>query len=914
VWILLATPQLASALPYDLELENIQPVDAESIEGLPYDPTVPVAQVWMEPIQTTSLTIPGYRTNLDLEVRNNENEWLRLDKLEVAHVGSPLAPLLLEGDDLFGYDSSFFTYGPANPDKRRTAIVNGGFGVSGLLLQRRFSEDDQLPFGRGLGVVAYQPPGAQSAYAVVGSRQFHIGDPPELVTDPYTLAYFGALARYDSSGKLVSSFSFPANRLTEIEELGDGLFLVAGDWEVPGPGGAMQDVAMLSRVRLYDLDEDGGATSIHQITVDQTFGTDGFVNVPFSDGGEQCSVIGTVGLTSLWTSAGTRHVLAADLQCSGQLRAGVALFHSDGSLDTGFGDQGTLVLLGPEDTEVRAVGLDRRRGWGNNNVIAWLGGRTGEGCFDGSGEGCNFGLTRLTLQGQDQAMGWVETTFPEATSAIPLDLVVDGLGRPLMGGYVMVEDTKYAALARFRSNGTLSPGFGTAPNEGLVMTSLAGRQGHLQGLSLASNGDILAATATKHMGVSGDTVAFGAARFASNGAFLWHHDTIDQGSLWQHRILGENFDHGSYLEDDLSGAAEALAEDDQGRILVVGGVASDLLPESWWAGPVSTAVARYLPFGEPESRRWVAPGKTLAFRVPEDRVFPQPPPALVSIRLDYEGGQTLDLQIDRDVQPLYNNAVTSNPAPGGYIFPLPVSQLGFDQAYGVAAHTLHNHHRHSSSSRFAYDLGMGRWDGSQWNGFRATAVDLSVNEAYLVWNVPVRAMADGIVVACRRSAPDNTPGTIAGTPANFVLIQHSFHPFDRTQTEFMTYHHLKQDSIPLGVCPSICPEDDPGCDVATEGVDPDGRELPVPVAVTSGQTIGRVGNSGHTSAPHLHIGLTTGAGGETGDPVAGGIPILFQNVWLANRYDVGGNEIDPVDWFPIHNLALPQSYLVRPGN
>jgi hypothetical protein len=75
-----------------------------------------------------------------------------------------------------------------------------------------------------------------------------------------------------------------------------------------------------------------------------------------------------------------------------------------------------------------------------------------------------------------------------------------------------------------------------------------------------------------------------------------------------------------------------------------------------------------------------------------------------------------------------------------------------------------------------------------------------------------------------------------------------------------------------------------------------------------------VGNSGHTSAPHLHIGLTTGAGGETGDPVAGGIPILFQNVWLANRYDVGGNEIDPVDWFPIHNLALPQSYLVRPGN
>ncbi len=169
-------------------------------------------------------------------------------------------------------------------------------------------------------------------------------------------------------------------------------------------------------------------------------------------------------------------------------------------------------------------------------------------------------------------------------------------------------------------------------------------------------------------------------------------------------------------------------------------------------------------------------------------------------------------------------------------------------------------------------------------------------------------------MACRRSAPDNEPGNIAGEPENFVRIQHSFDAMDKSQREYVSYVHLRKESIPLGVCPLICPEDDPECDVEVDGEDPDGRNLPVPIPVTLGQMVGRVGNSGKTSAPHLHIGLTTGAGGESGDPVAGAIPILFQDVWLGNRYDAGGNEIDPVEWYPIHNLALPQSYLVRPGS
>lgn len=118
----------------------------------------------------------------------------------------------------------------------------------------------------------------------------------------------------------------------------------------------------------------------------------------------------------------------------------------------------------------------------------------------------------------------------------------------------------------------------------------------------------------------------------------------------------------------------------------------------------------------------------------------------------------------------------------------------------------------------------------------------------------------------------------------------------------------------MSVCPLICPEEDPECDPSLDGVDPDGRELPVPVAVAAKATIGRIGNSGNTTGPHLHIQLTTGAGGKSKDPVAGGIPMLFQNVFLGDRYDPYPSQIEPLEWFPIHNLALPHGYLAIPGN
>ncbi|HEX6904671.1 MAG TPA: hypothetical protein VF789_33495 [Thermoanaerobaculia bacterium] len=889
--LLLSAALAPPAAPYDLTLLNLQPVDAGDFIGLQYDPAVPGARVLFEPLQPTQLTIPSYRTNMDFEVRNDEGIWLRLDSLRVEYPGSAMPALVVPGDQLLGYDSTFYTFEPKDPDKKRPAIINGGFGATGLVLQRNF-DDDHLPYGRALDVVAYKPTGwVSSAYAVVGYQQYQNGPLPETPQDPPNVAHAGFLARYDAAGSLVSHRFFKGNAMEALTELGNGSFLAVGR-----DGDAMT----VRRLILYGV-KDGDATETDQITTDVSFGQEGLLQMTFEDGGTPCSIARIAGATAVNAS---KYMVAAALYCDRQERAGLALIDSDGDLVSTFGNQGKLVLSGPGGTPVRPVALAKKQSV-LGPFVAWMAARTGgEDCFSGPHEGCQFGLTRLTLSGQDAGYGWVQTTFPEADNAIPQDMVVDSRGRVFIGGYAAAGTVRYASLARFTSTGALDAGFG---DSGLTGTLIGGRDASIASLALTKNGSLAAGLGIYHEAAE-TNLAFGAALFSSAGALMWSHDSVQAGTLWQHNRPGQSLDYGSYLEADIHGIPEAIAVDGDDRVLAVGGIASGIIDDAPWAGPVSIAVARYLPFGEPDSRRWVKPGQTLKIEVPEDRTFSQPAPSGVIVRLDFQGGTLDDWNFQRDAAPLIQNAVDSNPAPGGYLFPIPPSELAFDEAATVSGHVLSHHHRHSAGNRFAYDIGIGRWDGSKWNG----AAGGEGNAAELAWNRAVRAMADGVVVACRRSSEDNPPDGINGEPANFVEIQHAFDVLDESRQEFVSYYHLRKDSIPLSVCPNICPEDNPGCDASREGVDPDGRRLPTPVPVAAGDEVGRVGNSGTSTTPHLHVHVSTGAGGDEGEPGAGSIPLLFQQIMLGDRYDALGNQIEPSPWFGAHNMALPHTYLVRP--
>ncbi len=148
-----------------------------------------------------------------------------------------------------------------------------------------------------------------------------------------------------------------------------------------------------------------------------------------------------------------------------------------------------------------------------------------------------------------------------------------------------------------------------------------------------------------------------------------------------------------------------------------------------------------------------------------------------------------------------------------------------------------NYHAVDPAQRFALDLLIVR-EGATFSG------EAGVLENYYCWDQPILAPAAGTVVRVTNDLPDNPIGqTDTANPAgNHVVI-------DLGASEFAFLGHMRQGSV------SVSAGD----------------------TVAAGDEIGRCGNSGNTSEPHLHFHLQT-----TADLAAGeGLPAQFQN-YVAN--------------------------------
>lgn len=112
------------------------------------------------------------------------------------------------------------------------------------------------------------------------------------------------------------------------------------------------------------------------------------------------------------------------------------------------------------------------------------------------------------------------------------------------------------------------------------------------------------------------------------------------------------------------------------------------------------------------------------------------------------------------------------------------------------------------------------------------------NEDFYAWGQPLRAPADGIVVALQNAQPDNTiigsenfwaerdvEKSQMGGYGNYVLIDHG-------ESEFSLLAHVRSGSVRV-----------------TKGE-----------RVQAGQVVAQVGNSGSSLGPHLHYELRTGWG------------------------------------------------------
>ncbi len=124
-----------------------------------------------------------------------------------------------------------------------------------------------------------------------------------------------------------------------------------------------------------------------------------------------------------------------------------------------------------------------------------------------------------------------------------------------------------------------------------------------------------------------------------------------------------------------------------------------------------------------------------------------------------------------------------------------------------------NYHVVASDQRFAYDMLIVREEKSH-------AGDGSLNEQYFCWGESILAPGNGTIVAAVTSLPDNAPGVMDANnpPGNHVWL-------DLGNTEFVLLAHMQRDSIAV-----------------SEGDQ-----------VNAGDFIGRCGNSGNTTEPHIHF-------------------------------------------------------------
>lgn len=89
------------------------------------------------------------------------------------------------------------------------------------------------------------------------------------------------------------------------------------------------------------------------------------------------------------------------------------------------------------------------------------------------------------------------------------------------------------------------------------------------------------------------------------------------------------------------------------------------------------------------------------------------------------------------------------------------------------------------------------------------------------------------------------------------------------------------------------------------------NENPLDIHVDAGQFLGRVGNSGHSSGPHLHLHLVDHPGPD--EPAQRGLPLRFNGIRVHGS-DGYNPEVDFSAWNKLSasESAVPVNALIKP--
>lgn len=260
------------------------------------------------------------------------------------------------------------------------------------------------------------------------------------------------------------------------------------------------------------------------------------------------------------------------------------------------------------------------------------------------------------------------------------------------------------------------------------------------------------------------------------------------------------------------------------------------------------APAKLLAGAKPVGSTTLAPGEALLVG---HRVFALQGPAADTLRLTARGVAADGAAVEGRGE----LAVVRAAPAAGYRFPLAGT-------WTVAAGaSLHSHHRWVVPEEFALDILRFGGDG------RTYRTDGATNADFHAWGAPVRAIAAGKVVRVVdrfddgpifRRQPGEAPEAYLGRVqqaqmalfaqgldaigGNVVVVEHA-------NGEHSHYAHLQRGSVVVAVGDSV----------------------------QAGQVVGKLGNSGNSTEPHLHFHLTDGP--DTLLTV--GLPVAFEGVEIA---------------------------------
>ncbi|MGR3792397.1 M23 family metallopeptidase [Vannielia sp. SX4] len=196
-----------------------------------------------------------------------------------------------------------------------------------------------------------------------------------------------------------------------------------------------------------------------------------------------------------------------------------------------------------------------------------------------------------------------------------------------------------------------------------------------------------------------------------------------------------------------------------------------------------------------------------------------------------------------------------NPSARSYPFPAKGRDLPEGVYWRATGHGNASRKRDMSAARFDPDSGNWTWRYPASSG-------LSGDERSLIWNVPLYAPMSGLVVGCWNAAVDGTDpleancGSNGPGPCQRPGGGNNLRIWNPDEGRMFFLGHLRQGSVPQRLCPHGRTEMADASDKSGPlGMTPElANTLPFP-RVEEGDLVGRVGNSGRSSGPHLHIDL-----------------------------------------------------------